>query len=208
METKNEKRRKILEAAKSLFSRTHDFRRVSLEDIAAEAEVSPTTIYNQFGSRENLVYEVIQDLARANLERNRAFVNSDLPFSQKMGAIINGKIDLARLVNGELIEKLISQDKKIKRFVDQLFEDEIRPLWRKIVSDGKKEGYIDPSLDEKALLAYLNIIQAGVRARPELIRGWKEDNLNLIMQLTRLMFYGFLKKEIDIFPNKGGQSDA
>jgi AcrR family transcriptional regulator len=64
------KRQKIISSAVSLFRSTHDVKKVSLEIIAEEARVSPTTIYNYFGNRETLVYEVIKELVRANLERN------------------------------------------------------------------------------------------------------------------------------------------
>jgi len=49
------KREVIIETTVELFRQTHDVRKVSIEDIAAAAKVSATTIYNQFGSREALV---------------------------------------------------------------------------------------------------------------------------------------------------------
>jgi AcrR family transcriptional regulator len=193
-----EKRREILNAARALFNRTHDVKRVSLEDIAGEAGVSPTTIYNNFGDRETLLCEVIKELASQNLERNRSIVRSSLPFPQKLISIIGSKMDLAEQVNGELIEKLVTQDRKIAPFIDELYEQEIKPLWLEIMADGKKQGYIDPSVDDTALLIYLDIMQSGLKARPDLFKNFTE-NMNLIQQLTHLMFYGFLKKDIDLF---------
>jgi len=67
--------------------------------------------------------------------------------------------------------------------------------------EGKNEGYSDPKLNDEALLIYLDVIQSGFKARPELIKGLKE-NAGLIEQLTRLMSCGFLKKEIDLFGKK------
>ncbi len=193
-----DKSTKILNATKVLFSRTHDVKRVSIEAIATEAGVSPTTIYNNFGDRETLIFEFIKDLTKTNLERNKAIVNSSLPFAQKLMSIISGKIDLAEKVDKEIIEKLLTQDKTIAPFVDQIYEQEIKPLWLKIMADGKKEGYIDPFLDDIALVAYLDIIQAGLKAKQDLFKDFA-DNMSLIEQLTRLMFYGFLKKDIDLF---------
>jgi AcrR family transcriptional regulator len=40
---KSDKRQQILAAARTLFNRTHNVKRVSLEAIAEEASVSPTT---------------------------------------------------------------------------------------------------------------------------------------------------------------------
>jgi AcrR family transcriptional regulator len=198
---KPEKRQRILNAARELFNCTHDIKRVSLEDIAEEAGVSPTTIYNNFGDRETLLFEVIKELASQNLQRNRSVVRSSLSFPQKLISIVSSKIDMADQVNGELIEKLVTQDKKIAPFIDELYNREIKPLWLEIMADGKKQGYIDPAMDDAALLAYLDIIQAGLKARPEFFKNLN-DNMHLIEQITHLMFYGFLKKEIDLFPKR------
>jgi AcrR family transcriptional regulator len=196
------KRQKILAAAFDLFRRAHDIRRVSLETIAEEAHVSPTTIYNYFGNRETLVFEVIKELVRTNIERNRALISSELPFPQKLIGIISGKLELADKVNNEIIEKMLSQDKTVAPFIDQIFKKEIKPLWKDMVADGKKQGYINPTLDDEALLVYLDVLQAGFRARPELFQNF-QNNMDFIEQLTRLMFYGFLKKEIDLFRKEG-----
>jgi len=193
-----EKREKILAAALSLFQRTHDVKRVSLEAIANEAGVSPTTIYNQFGTRETLVAEVAKALLDEILEMARSFIHSDLPFPRKLTEIISGKLDIASQVNSEILTKLVSQDKTMTAFVEEAYRTEIRPLWREMLADGKRQGYIDPALDDEALIAYLDIIRAGYSARPELLENFSQ-NMGLIEQLTRIMLYGFLKEDIDLF---------
>jgi TetR/AcrR family transcriptional regulator, cholesterol catabolism regulator len=201
-----EKRQKIIDAAISLFNHTHDFRRVSLEAIASEANVSPTTIYNNFCNRETLVGEVIKSLVRDNLECSRAIIRSNLPFPQKLIGIISRKLGQAEYMNSEIIDKLISQDKTIAPFIDGIYHQEIKPLWREMIADGQKEGYIEPTLDSEALLIYLDVLQAGFKARPELLHGFRE-NKGFIKQLTRIMYYGFLKKEINLFPREGNAEE-
>jgi AcrR family transcriptional regulator len=202
---KKEKRDKILAAAKALFNRTHDVKRVSLEAIAAEAGVSPTTIYNNFGDRETLIFEIIKEMVSTNLERNRALVNSDLPFPQKLISIMSGKMELAEKVDREIIEKLLAQEKKVGTYVDKIYEQQIRPLWKAMMAEGKKQGYVDPALDDEALLVFLDIIQAGLKVKADIFKDFA-DNMQLIEQLTRLMFYGFLKKDIDLFRKEEKQS--
>ena len=196
------KRQKILAAAVALFRRTHDVRRVSLEAIARESGVSPTTIYNNFGTREALVNEVAKMLFREILDMARSFIRSDTPFPQKLTGIIAGKIGIASQVNNEVLGKLISQDKHMASFIKEIYRVEITPMWREFVAEGKRQGYIDPSLDEEALIIYLNILQEGIRSQPEILQGFRE-NMDMIEKLTRLMFYGFLKKEIDLFRKEG-----
>ncbi len=193
-----DKRQKIITSAIDLFRQTHDIKRVSLEAIARSARVSPTTIYNYFGTREKLVYEVIKVLSKENIERNRALVRSAVPFPQKITGIISGKLDLASQLNGEVVNKIIKQDQNIAPFIDEIYENEIRPLWLEILADGKKQGYIDPSLDNNALLIYLDALKAGFSAKQDMLSNYP-DNISLIQHLTRIMFYGFLKKDIDLF---------
>jgi AcrR family transcriptional regulator len=197
-----DKNQKIVDAAVSLFQRTHDVKKVSLEAIAREAKVSPTTIYNNFSNRENLLCEVIKLLVRENLDSNRKLVRSDIPFPQKITGIISGKLDLASKTNTELIDKLISQDKTIVPFIDEIYEKEIRPLWLEILADGKKQGYIDASLDDEALLTYLDALKVGFKAKQDVLQNFT-NKMELIEQLTHIMFYGFLKKDIDLFKKEG-----
>lgn len=195
---RTDKHEKILAAALSLFQRTHDVKRVSLEAIAREAGVSPTTIYNQFGTREALVAEVAKALLSEIMEMGRSFIKSDLPFPRKLTEIIAGKIDITSQVHGEILTKLVSQDKTMTAFVEEAYLTEIQPLWREMLADGKRQGYIDPALDDEALLAYFDIIRTGYSARSELLENLSQ-HMGLLEQLTRIMCYGFLKKEIDLF---------
>ncbi|MBN1643295.1 MAG: TetR/AcrR family transcriptional regulator [Dehalococcoidales bacterium] len=195
---KPDKYQSILNAAVALFLRTHDVKKVSLETIAHEAGVSPTTIYNNFGTRENLLHEVTKVLVRETLERSRKLVRSDIPFPQKITGIISSKLDLASKANSEIVDKLINQDKGIALFIDELYKNEIRPLWLEMLDDGKKQGYIDTSLDNEALVTYIDAMRAGFNAKPEILQDFA-NKIGLIEQLTRIMFYGFLKKEINLF---------
>ena len=202
---KTDKRQKIIDAAIKLFLHTHDVKRVSLEAIAREANVSPTTIYNNFGTRERLVYEVVRALVRERIEVARALFHSDASFPQKLTGIMSGKLDVMSQVNSEIIAKMLSQDRTIKRFIDEIYESEIKPLWRVMLADGKKQGYIDPTLDEEALLIYLDVIKTGFAARADVLPKF-QDNTKLLLQLAHLMFYGFLKKDIDLFGKEGTKS--
>jgi AcrR family transcriptional regulator len=197
-----DKKQKILDAALALFHNTHNVKKVSIEAIAKEAKVSPTTIYNNFGTRENLVYEVIKVLFKENIERNRNFIYSDSPFEQKITSIMSGKLDLTSRLHEEIIEKMINQDDTVAPLFEEMFKNEILPLWDKIIEDGKKEGYIDRSLKNESLIVYLDVLTAGFRSKKEILTGIN-DKIDLIKQLTHIMFYGFLKKEIDLFNNGG-----
>ena len=192
------KRQKILDAATKLFGSAHDVRKVSVQDIARQAGVSPTTIYNYFGTRENLVNEIVRVLTLQNIEHNRAIVHADLPFAQKLMNIMGGKMELVQQLNSEIIARMVSQDKNIAPFIEKIYQQEIKPLWLEILSQGKRQGYIEPALSDEALLVYLDAIKTGLQGKPELIADIP-GRLPLIKELTRIMFYGFLNKEVELF---------
>lgn len=193
------RKEKIIEAAEELFRCSHDMRKVSVEDIARSAGVSPTTVYNYFGTREALVAEVAKQLIQAIFERGKGIIESDLPFQQKLAAVISGKIALTSGVNQEVITKMVGQDRSMAAFIDRLYQTELKPLWQEFLEDGKAQGYIEGLMDVDIFMAYLDILRAGFGAKPEIIAHFNE-NRELIEKLTRLVFYGFLKKEIDLFP--------
>ena len=192
------KRQRILDAALGLFRDAHDVRKVSVEDIARRAGVSPTTVYNNFGTREELLNEVVRILVLESIERNRDIVHSDTPFPQKLMSIMGGKLDLVQRLNTEIITKLVSQDKNVAPFIDRIYREEIKPLLTEILADGKRQGYIEPSLNDEALLIYLDVMKSGFQGRPDLTREIT-GKLPLLKELTGIMFYGFLKKDIDLF---------
>ena len=192
-----DKKQQILKSAIDLFNHTHDVKRVSLEAIAREAHVSPTTIYNYFGTRENLLYEVIKILVQENMESSRKLIHSNISFPEKLIGLTNVKLNLATNVNNEILDTRVTQEKSIAPFIDEIYQNEIRPLWQEIIAEGKKQGYVDASLDDETLLVYMDILKAG-SVNIDALKNWSE-NMRLIQQLSHIVFYGFMKKEVDFF---------
>jgi len=104
---------------------------------------------------------------------------------------------LATSVNNEILDTLVTQDKSIAPFIDEIYQSEIRPLWQEIIAEGKIQGYVDASLDDETLLVYMDILKAG-SVNIEQLKNWS-DNMRLIQQLSHIIFYGFMKKEVDFF---------
>lgn len=204
-EVKPDKKQRIIDAAVTLFHRTHDVRKVTVDDIAGAAHVSPTTIYNQFGNRDALVIEAAKVLIHAILENARTFLRSDLPFPAKLTGMISGKLELAANFNSEVITRLMTQDAKIAPFLEKIYGTEVNGLWLEMLKEGKRQGYIEESLSPEAFLAYMDTMRIGFATKGDLFNDW-QNRMDLIEELTRLFFYGFLKKDIDLFGKKEQQT--
>ena len=190
---KSEKSRRILKAAISLFTQTHDIQKVSLENIAREAAVSPATIYNHFGTRENLMREVSKELVRSMLEKMRALMDSDAPFPQKVAEVFSAKMDFIG-DNREMLGKLLIHYDSIIGDADL---SEITRLSNEFFESGKNQGYIDPSFDNRLIADYFDMLRAGVAAKPELANRFGNDP-KLVNDFTQLIFYGFMKKDVGL----------
>jgi len=185
---------KIIKTAIRLFSNTHNFNKVSIADIAREANVSPTTIYNNFGTRDNLIVEVIKQINLASLEEYKSIIKSDIPFPEKIRLCMDRKINIAGKLDWEIIDKLTAQDKRLAEFAAEVNERENKPMLLELIEDGKRQGYIEPGLSSEAIMMYLETIQESGSAFFRIINE-PDVNPDSVQDLRRILFYGFMNRE-------------
>jgi len=195
------KKLRIIESAVRLWQATHNINKVSLADIAREASVSPTTIYNQFQTRDGLIREVIRYLTEKLLESQWAIIKSDLPFPLKIQQTLNAKMSSLEGMQSTLLEKF-SSDPVAKNYLDQIYEDHSKPMMMTLIQEGKQQGYIHPDLDEDAVMLYLDILKAGGVSCADKLQKFLKDP-DFVNGLTRIIYFGLFQKEFDfkIFTN-------
>ena len=76
---------RIIRAALELF-RVHGIRKVVINDIAQKAGLSPATIYNHFGSKEDLVYATVKHFVTSAGADFRKIVGGEPSLPGKTGA--------------------------------------------------------------------------------------------------------------------------
>jgi AcrR family transcriptional regulator len=188
-----QKKESIRRAAVELF-KVHGFRKVSLGDIAREANVSHVTIYNHFGSKEELIRDVIKTIALDVTNKAREIIESDMPYLEKLNLIIFSKSSVAGQYQGELIKMVARDYKEIQSFIDELLEKEVNTLIDKLVEEGKKLKYINPELSPKAIRYYFMILRNGIYADRELLENI-EINTKLAHDLNYLALFGLIEKQ-------------
>lgn len=192
---RNTRKERIISAAIKLWRETHNVQKVSLLDIAREAGVSQTTVYNNFKTREGLVEEVIKNLLRETMDRQWKIVRSDLPIPAKIQSIISTKTAAMQDVYTDVIDKL-SQDSSTRKYLNAMYETEMKPMMNAVIDDGKRQGYIRPDLPNEAVMIYLDMIKDGGLANTSRLQTIMDDN-KLLTGLTRLIYYGLFQKEFD-----------
>jgi hypothetical protein len=108
---------------------------------------------------------------------------------------MSGKLSLASGIGDKLLSKLMKQEQGLAPFLEELYQKEVKLLWKEFVQDGQRQGYIEPDLSVEALLIYLQVLKDGFSAHPELMEA-PGQNLKLLLELSLIMFYGFLHRDV------------
>ena len=187
------KKESIRRAAMELFQE-HGFRKVSIGDIAHKAHVSHVTIYNHFGSKEELVRDIIKTISLDLLSKSQAIIDSDKPFLEKLNSIISMKSSVGSGYQGELAKTIANDLPEMKQFMDDLREKESYPLLDKLIEEGKKLKYINPELSPRSIRFFFQALRSGIYAEKELLESIKIDK-KLAYDFNYLSLFGLIEKQ-------------
>ncbi|MCA0756359.1 TetR/AcrR family transcriptional regulator [Paenibacillus sp. N4] len=185
------KKSAIREAALSLFSE-FGFDKVSLAEIARKARVSPVTLYNYFGTKDELIKKVMSSFLEEEWMRYRELFHSNLPFPDKVKKMIFDATHWNERVNRHLLQQLLSDDPEWRSLVERIYKDALPELIR-FIEHGKEEGYIDTGISTNTILLYFNLMKE--MKMTSLFKQHIHDT-KTIDELTHLFFYGLLNQKM------------
>lgn len=187
--TTEKKKQAIIQAALQLF-KEKGFKDTSIKSIAEAAEVSPVSIYNYFGSKDNLVALCVNDLFEEVTQQAEDILNSDLDFKTKL--------DHAFALCQEKMSQKISeyfQDKLVKEptfstLLAKAITVKKRDIYRAYIELGKEEGLIAKDLSTELVL---NVMDALNGMGNQLDHS---DNLETeVDQIHQIFLYGIFGKK-------------
>ncbi len=185
------KKENIRQAALELF-RKHGFGKVSVQDIAREANVSHVTVYKYFGDKENLVKEIIKLIIKDRMSQFEALVLSDVPFLQKLDGFIFSKVQNAGQFRGQLAQ-IATGNPELKDWVDELWRTEVTRLMKHVLAEGQAGGYISRDITLEAVMVFFDIVRAGVFALSDELRRF-EGNKQISKEINHLFVYGLVDR--------------
>ena len=187
--TTEKKQQAIIQAALRLF-KDKGFKETSIKSIAEAAEVSPVSIYNYFGSKDNLVALCVNDLFEEITQQAEDILKSNLAF--------NTKLDQALDLCQEKMSQQISyyfQDKTLRdpafsSLLTKAITAKKRDIYRTYINLGKEEGLIARDLSTELIL---NVMDALNSVGNQLAHS---DNLETdVKQIHQIFLYGILGKK-------------
>lgn len=178
----------ILRAAEELFPR-FGADKVSINDIARKAGVSQATIYNNFGSKENLVRDYHSTIVKRIASTFRGIVIMKKSWVDKFQGFLQSWIDIADRYKLEIEDSgslSDSSDRDDTHSRDSI-GGEIESSFREFIREGIEQGNLRSDLSDEAIMTYIRFFQQGISNNPgihdRMLRdaGFSGDMLSLFV---------------------------
>lgn len=159
------------------------FHTATIKEIAREAKVSQVSIYNYFGSKDELLFKVIGEMMEEQLERYELLLKSKMPYPKLMYTIMMEEIKFIKVINDCMNQS--ADIVAMKGRVDQFLEIRFVPFLLKLIQRGMKEQYMAVDLKVEELLFYINMYQKAMNQFQETGRG----NYTVISEERFIQFF-------------------
>ena len=179
---KEQSKEDIRRAAEELFSK-FGAEKVSVNDIARKAGVSQATIYNNFGSKDELVHDYRKSIVSNITVRFREILVWKKSYLERFQGLLQFWIDVADRYKIEIEEH--SGNKQSSDTIGR----EIENSFREFIKEGKAQGSLRADISEEAITAYIKFFQQGIANNQEIRERMRRDE-RLSNDLLSLFIYG------------------
>ena len=186
----NEKHKQIIQTGQKLFFK-HGIKRVTVEEICREANVSKMTFYKHFRNKNELAKEIIRLILDIQMAKYREFMDrTDITFEEKIRQTIQMKMEGTRDISAAYFDDyVIHTDPELAEFI----QVESAKVYREVLKDyteAQKRGDIRKDIKPEFIQFFLNHILE--MAKDEKLLALYGHPQKLIMELVNFFFYGIM----------------
>jgi AcrR family transcriptional regulator len=185
-------RQNILTAARSLFWK-HGFRRVTVEEICENCEISKMTFYRYFPNKIELAKKVFLTVIEESYLKFREIIDSHASPEDKINSILLLKFEGTTDISEEFMKDFYSEnDSELYGFIKSATSD----IWKKIVADLKlaqQNGIFREDLNFEFFF-YLSQKITAILNDPEILKFFASPR-DMIMETARLFMYGIAPRK-------------
>ena len=188
---KQKKIEQIYNVSVQLFFK-YGFQKVSVNEVAHLANVSPATIYNYFGTKEQLYADTLTYWMDKQLGEYEDILDSDFSFPEKTKNIMLLEAKNLKIISDEFTKALSSELGGLSQMMESYADEKVKLFFMRFVALGKQEGYIQKDQTEEAVMLYFNMF------KNEIGRHWDGAGGERVHRdldsLMELFFYGLVGK--------------
>jgi len=181
----------ITEAARVLLWK-FGIRRVSVEEICREANVSKVTFYKYFENKTDLAIHLLDNVYRESLEIYRNLMARDIPFEEKVRETIRMKMEGTKNLSNELIEDILGHpDNDLKKYYAEISGEVLKEVIQGY-TEAQKKGEIRPDIKVEFMLFFMGHMME--LAKDERLMSIYGSSRDAILELLNFFFYGIMKR--------------
>lgn len=190
--TAHPKREQLLKTGRELFWK-FGFRRVTVEEICKEAGVSKMTFYKFFSNKIDLVKTIMSDMVDESLVKYRSFMESDLPYTEKVFRMIQMKREGTEAMSNEFFRDYTSlDDPEMMKYLEEMASTSIQ-IFQEDLLKAQRKGDIRKDVKVEFILYFVNHMSEMIQ--DEKLQGLYNTPQELVLEVINFMFYGLLSRE-------------
>ena len=181
----------IIEVGKELFYK-YGIKRVSVEEICKEANVSKMTFYKFFSNKIDLVKRIYEVYSKQGMDKYRGIMDSDVSFIEKIKLSLDLKRENTESLSQEFYDDLIKSDNPEIR---EMFDGAVQKNLQIILNDyinAQTKGEVRKDIKPEFILFFMNHMME--MAQDPRLAGMYSTPNEMIMELTNFFFYGILPR--------------
>ncbi len=175
-----------------------------MDDIARQAGVARMTIFNYFGNKDGLVFEMMRAEFEQGCEDAERILSEDIGFEEKLEAIIDLKESAITRFGKALVIDAFTRSTKLNAYRVDHLGPRIDAIVARFFSEGKAAGAISAEVPDSVLMAYFRVFSAGLSAEGAALAADLE-NPDIRSRLIRMYFAGMTRVSADGLRDPGSQ---
>ncbi|SEL20971.1 DNA-binding transcriptional regulator, AcrR family [Paenibacillus sp. cl141a] len=173
--------------------RTLELKRIRIADISKAAKVSQVTIYNYFGSKEELLREVFRNYFDQAIRDFEQYMSEGHSLKEKIEHIIFLEKESYNDFPPGLIKELLIDDEELSRYMEEQYRNKAIPLTIQIIQEGKDSGEISPDVSTEHVLAFIQLFMNQYESI--LAMAQQSDDMDGFLEgMVHMFFYGVCGK--------------
>jgi len=172
----------------------YGFRRVSIEEICKEADVSKMTFYKHFKNKDELVKYIIDHITGTAMKKYREIMDSDIPFYIKVEKSIQLKMESSNEMSHEFFDDFHKNaSPELREHFNKLVHKNLQIIQNDYIK-AQKKGDVRPDINPQFILYFLDKILE-ICKDENLMKLYKRPQ-DLITEVTSFFFYGILSRKL------------
>ncbi|WFR58958.1 TetR/AcrR family transcriptional regulator [Anaerocolumna sp. AGMB13025] len=161
-----DKKNQVLKAAFNLMNQDTGIENLTMDEIAKNANVSKTSVFKYFGSKDNLIYEVFKIFLDKLGETAKEIMVQNKPFEETLILMSQNKIHYLEKVNRQfyidLMDFYTKKGDDGLTLIMQQYNKESSGIMLDLFHRGRKEGKVDLKYSDEFLMIYFQALVEGI----------------------------------------------